>query len=948
MLVDPQTDYENEKIEGVEMPGSGAKRIAEPTSTTQKSSTIHDRVKVEDQPQGVPDWNSPDNSNVERKRESGHSFLLQMLKYADKNDVLLIILGTLGAIGDGVSTPAFMIIMSGLINTFGRGINGSPSAFMDQISKYSLYYVYVGLGVGFASFLENAEAAAWIKTGERQSSRLRYLYLKAILRQDESYFDTKGADSVDVVNIVAADTHAIQEVISEKVPHFIANLSTFLASYAVGFYLTTSLALISLVFIPLLVVPGLLYGRILAGLARKMHVEYNKAGTIAEQAISSIRTVYAFSGEEKTLHQYSCAVQTTVQLGLKQGLAKGIAIGSNGVVFAIWGFLSWYGSRLIINKGLNGGKVIATGMSAIIGGLALGSALPNLQYFMEASVAGARIFEMIERVPAIDPEDEAGLIIADGNEVKGEIEFKNVSFSYPARPKSLVIDDLTLHIPAGKTMALVGGSGSGKSTVVALLLRFYDPHKGVITLDGTPIKNFQLKSLRLMMGLVSQEPALFATTIKNNILLGKEGANMEEIIEAAKKSNAHNFISQLPEGYETQVGERGVQMSGGQKQRIAIARAMLKNPPILLLDEATSALDAESEQVVQAALDQAAIGRTTLVIAHRLSTIYGADKIAVMQNGRVIEMGHHEELSRKESSAYAALIQVSRDDHKIMSNDVTSSHSGPIDSGSALRKSASGRISTDRFDEGTVQPEKIDRAKQKREIRDYSLVFTALAVACFLTNTLNHYNFAKMGERLTKRVRERMLANILRFEIGWFDSPQNTTGAICARLASEANMVRALVGDRWSLIITTVVATLTAATFGLILTWRFALVVIVVQPLVVVCFYMRRVLIKNMSEKALGAQEQSSSLAAEAVVHHRTIAAFASYSSVLDLFDRLQDDSRRSATRQAMIGGLGLSGAQIMTFFSRALDFWYGGLLISKTQLTMAMIDPRPNHKYQS
>ncbi|KAH6555644.1 hypothetical protein KP509_36G048300 [Ceratopteris richardii] len=993
MLVDSKADNENQKIEGVEMPESGAKRVLEPISTTQKSSTVHDLVKMEDQQQGVPKRNSPEDSDVEMKNESSRSFLVHMLQYADKYDVLLMILGTLGAIGDGISTPGLMVIMSGLINTFGRGTSGDPSAFMDQISKYALYFIYVGLAVGVAAFLE---AATWIKTGERQSSRLRYLYLKAILRQDESYFDTQAADTADVVNIVAADTHTIQEVISEKVPHFIANLSTFIGSYVVGFYLTTRLAAISLVFIPLLVVPGLLYGRILAGLARKMHVEYNKAGAIAEQAISSIRTVYAFSGEEKTLHQYSRALQTTVQLGLKQGLAKGLAIGSNGVVFAIWAFLSWYGSNLIINEGLNGGKVIATGLTAILGGLALGNALPNLKYFMEASVAGARIFEMIERVPSIDPEDETGLVIAHGNEVKGEIEFKNVSFSYPARPKSLVIDDLTVHIPAGKTMALVGGSGSGKSTVVALVLRFYDPHKGVITLDGTPIKNFQLKSLRSMMGLVSQEPALFATTIKHNILLGKEGATMEEIIEAAKKSNAHNFISQLPEGYETQVGERGVQMSGGQKQRIAIARAMLKDPPILLLDEATSALDAESEQVVQAALDQAAIGRTTLVIAHRLSTIHSADQIAVLQNGRIIEMGHHEELSRKESSAYAALIQASRDDRKVPSADVTSIHPGPRYSSSALRKSTSSRFSTDRFEEGAAQPEDLgtvhtpsyvdssppslrrlvmlnrpewrqgllgtlgasifgviqplyaftlgsvisayystDRAKQKREIRDYSLVFTALAVACFLTNTLQHYNFAKMGERLTKRVRERLLANILRFEIGWFDRPENTTGAICGRLASEANMVRALVGDRWSLIITTIVATLTAATFGLILSWRLAVVIIVVQPLVVVCFYMRRVLIKNMSQKALGTQQQSSHLAAEAVVHHRIIAAFTSYSSILHLFETLQDDSRRSATRQAMLGGLGLSGAQITTFFSWALDFWYGGRLVSKGQVTM-------------
>ncbi|MCO5594067.1 hypothetical protein L7F22_048088 [Adiantum nelumboides] len=927
--------------------------------------------------------------------------LWRMLRYADKYDVFLMMVGTLGAIGDGISTPSLMVIMSGLIDVFGKGVGERPGAFMDQISKYAVYFIYIGMCVGVASFVE---ASAWIKTGERQCSRLRCLYLKAILRQDDGFFDVQGTDTSDVVNSVAVDTETIQEVLSEKVPHFLVNISTFVGSYVVGFYLTTRLAVISLAFIPLLVIPGLLYGRILAGLARKMHAEYRKAGVVAEQALSSIRTVYAFTGEERTLHQYSRALEGTVQLGLKQGLAKGLAVGSNGVTFGIWGFLSWYGSTLVINSGLNGGKVVATGLAAIIGGLALGNSLPNLKYFMEASVAGARICEMIERVPTIDSENKKGLVLGPG-EVKGEIELKNVSFTYPARPQSPIFNDFTLQIPASKTMALVGGSGSGKSTVVALLLRLYDPHQGLISLDGTPIKLIQLKCLRAQMGLVSQEPALFATTVKHNILLGKEGASMEDVMAASKKANAHNFIAQLPNGYETQVGERGVQMSGGQKQRIAIARAMLKDPPILLLDEATSALDAESEGVVQDALDQAALGRTTLVVAHRLSTIRNADLIAVLQNGKVVEIGDHNELLAKDG-AYAAMVQAASigDDARnaTPSGAVGAAHSGPRYSASVLRKSTSSRVSfgVDLSGElnlqaveepgavvlqslppsanslppsfrrlialnkpewrqallgtlgasvfGIIQPlyaftlgsvitafYMTNHSRQRRLIRDYSLVFAALTVACFLTNALQHYNFGAMGERLTMRVRQRMLANILRFEVGWFDEPANSSGAVCGKLALEANMVRALVGDRWSLIVTTAVATVAAATFGLVISWRLAVVIIAVQPLVIVCFYVRKVLIKNMSSQALSLQQQSSHLAAEAVVHHRIIAAFSSQESVLQLFSNLQDDSRRAATRQALLGGLGLGSAQLTTFFSWALDFWYGGRLVSKGLLTL-------------
>ncbi|PKI46501.1 hypothetical protein CRG98_033058, partial [Punica granatum] len=262
---------------------------------------------------------------------------------------------------------------------------------------------------------------------------------------------------------------------------------------------------------------------------------------------------------------------------------------------------------------------------------ALGAGLPNLKYFSEACSAGERIMEVINRVPKIDSDSMDGEIL---DNISGEVEFKNVEFAYPSRPESLILRNFCLKVPAGRTVALVGGSGSGKSTVISLIQRFYDPNGGEILLDGVGIEKLQLKWLRSQMGLVSQEPALFATSIKENILFGKEDATFDEVVEAAKASNAHNFISQLPQGYGTQVGERGVQMSGGQKQRIAIARAIIKSPRLLLLDEATSALDSESERVVQEALDKASIGRTTIVIAHRLSTIRNADIIAVVQNGQ--------------------------------------------------------------------------------------------------------------------------------------------------------------------------------------------------------------------------------------------------------------------------------------------------------------------------
>nr|CAB3450016.1 unnamed protein product [Digitaria exilis] len=425
------------------------------------------------------------------------------------------------------------------------------------------------------------------------------------------YFDLRpGSTTSEVVTTVSTDSLAVQDALAERVPNLVTNAAMFLGSYAVAFALMWRLALAALPSVLLLVVPGLVYGRVLTGLARRVREHYaSLPGAVAERAVSSARTVYSFAAETSTVARFSAVLEETVRLGLRQGLVKGVAVGSNGVTFAIWAFNVWYGSRLVMYHGYQGGTVFAVSTAIVGGGVALGWGLSNVKYLSEASVAAERIMEMIRRVPKIDSESDAGV---DLDHVNGELEFKNVKFHYPSRPESPVFTNFSLRVPAGRTLALVGASGSGKSTVIALLERFYDPLAGEVTLDGVDIRRLRLKWLRAQMGLVSQEPALFATTIRENILFGKEHATDEEVIAAAKAANAHEFILQLPQGYETQVGERGIKMSGGQKQRIAIARAILKSPKVLLFDEATSALDSRSERVVQEALELASMGRTTI------------------------------------------------------------------------------------------------------------------------------------------------------------------------------------------------------------------------------------------------------------------------------------------------------------------------------------------------
>ncbi|KAH9301194.1 hypothetical protein KI387_012777 [Taxus chinensis] len=914
--------------------------------------------------------------------DKGRKFSVRnVFRYADKVDVGLMIMGTLGAVLDGMSTPVLVIVVSRILNTIGGGQEDGSHTFMDRINQYALYFVYTAIAVWLASSLEGI---CWTRTGERQAFCIRTRYLKAVLRQDVGFFDNGGTTTSEVVTSISKDTLAIQVALSEKIPNFLMNTSLFVFSYAASFYLSWKLALVAFPLLVLLVIPGFLYGRVLMGLASKLHTEYNKSGIIVEQALSSIRTVYSFVGEKRTLDNYSAALDDLVKLGVKQGLAKGLAIGSNGVSFAIWSVLSWYASRLVMYHGESGGRVFATGLSFITGGLALGTALPNLKYFSEAFVAACRISEMIERVPAIDCDDNRGEVM---DKVNGELDFKNVGFAYPSRPHTEVLHNFCLTIPGGQTVALVGSSGSGKSTVVALLERFYDPVAGDIMVDGINIKNLQLRWWRNQIGLVNQEPALFATSIEENIRFGKEGATMQDIVSAAMASNAHNFISQLPQGYNTPVGEGGTQMSGGQKQRIAIARAMIKNPPILLLDEATSALDAESEKVVQQALDQASMGRTTVVIAHRLSTIQNANKIVVVQRGQVIESGCQEDLLNQSDGVYKMLWSMQQQHHESIKKEnligqeagaayartsnlrrqsnssSTSGLSTHLEDTSIRSNGAVGKPST--FCKllalsapewkkaivgstcalvfGSVQPIYAfvlgsmmsaffirDHQEMKLKIRSYDLVFFSLFIISFTVNVVQHYNFAAMGELITKRLRESILAKVLTFEVEWFDQEDISSGAICSMLANEANVVKSLVTDRISLAIQTCTAVVFAVALGLSIAWRLAIVMIATQPLTILCFYTRKVLLKNMSKKSGDAQNQCSQIATEAVANHRTITAFCSNERVLSLFRETQIHTRKEGIRQSWIAGIGLGIAQSLTFLNWGFDYWYGGRLVGK------------------
>lgn len=390
-----------------------------------------------------------------------------------------------------------------------------------------------------------------------------------------------------------------------------------------------------------------------AGDTAKAHA---KTSMIAGEGVSNIRTVAAFNAQSKILSLFCHELRVPQKRSLYRSQTSGFLFGlSQLALYGSEALILWYGAHLVSKGESTFSKVIKVFVVLVITANSVAETVSLAPEIIRGGEAVGSVFSVLDRQTKIDPDD------ADADPVetiRGDIDFRHVDFAYPSRPDVMVFRDFNLRIRAGHSQALVGASGSGKSSVIAMIERFYDPLAGKVMIDGKDIRRLNLKSLRLKIGLVQQEPALFAATIFDNIAYGKDGATESEVIEAARAANAHGFISGLPEGYKTPVGERGVQLSGGQKQRIAIARAVLKNPTVLLLDEATSALDAESECVLQEALERLMRGRTTVVVAHRLCTIRGVDCIGVIQDGRIVEQGSHSELVSRPEGAYSRLLQL--------------------------------------------------------------------------------------------------------------------------------------------------------------------------------------------------------------------------------------------------------------------------------------------------
>lgn len=555
-----------------------------------------------------------------------------------------------------LATMAFPYITGNLLDS---AISGTSTGFLGDINSIALALMGILVIQAFLSFFRIKLFAI---VGEKSLADMRKAVYERIIRLPMNFFANRRVGELS--SRITADLSQIQDTVTTVLAEFLRQLSTLIVGVILIIGISGKLTLIMISVFPLLIIAAVWFGKKVRKLAREAQDQLADTGVIVEETLQAISNVKAFTNENFETNRYKNSMAKVVSLALRNANYRGAF--SSFIIFSLFGsivLIIWQGSMMIQAGELSFGNLTSFIIYTMFIGGSVGGFADQYAQIQKTLGATQRVREILkEKIEpeGINPDSELSVKSIDSsvNKLSGNIQFKSVSFHYPSRKDIEVIKNLSFEVKSGEQIAIVGPSGAGKSTLVSLLMRFYDPQKGQILFDQIPNEEIDLNKLRSNIGIVPQDVQLFGGTIKDNIKYGNPEANDEEIISAAKRANAHEFIMGFPEQYDTIVGERGVKLSGGQRQRIAIARALLKNPAILILDEATSSLDSESERLVQEALDELMKGRTSIVIAHRLSTVKNANKILVLQNGSLSEWGTHNELLEIENGMYKYLLSL--------------------------------------------------------------------------------------------------------------------------------------------------------------------------------------------------------------------------------------------------------------------------------------------------
>ncbi|CAF1024330.1 unnamed protein product [Adineta ricciae] len=957
--------------------------------------------------------------------------LKKLFRYATSIDIVFMMIGTVAALVHGSGLPLLILIFGHVLDSFtdqakticsinvtslsqqycpdsmeftsiniGTLISQcnityanftlSTSMLTDTIQKQVLYLVAVGCIIIVVAYVQ---VSFWIMSAENQSRAIRQTLFQNILHKDMSFFDTH--------KIGELDAHLSQSVskIQDGIGHKIGTLIQFLASLITGFIIGIfndmirnelyyyrilgfstgwKLSFVILSTVSFIFLPAAFFSWLATRLTMVELQASGKAAAVVEEVLSSIRTVFAFNGQDYEIKRYGKHLEAVKKSSIKKTMTTSATMSFVWlIIYCTYALGFWYGAKLVRDGEYTSGQVFTTFFAIIIGIFQLGQAAPHIQALVQARATAFIVWQLIDAPCTIISNKKIGLTKKC---LMGDIQFSEVCFRYPSRPDTLVLNRVSFDIKPGQTIALVGSSGSGKSTCVHLLTRFYDPHAGSIKIDGISIKDYDLEWLRQQIGVVNQEPILFHGTIRDNILLGKQTATDQELEEAAKMANAHDFIMNLPQKYETQVDARGATLSGGQKQRIAIARALIGNPQILLLDEATSALDNESEKVVQEALRRAAENRTMLIIAHRLSTIRDADKIVVMHQGAIVEEGTHASLTRLQGIYYNLIKQnklsETRDilEHHVYMNDESKEKrtSDMIPSKIMVEEEVMNRTTVREntiwtilkinkpewllllfgsliaFINGANQPiggillskmfsifQECSNTVQEQRVLTIILLLLGLGVFTLIVMSLQNYLFIRSGEALVERLRLKLFDALLHQEIAYFDEPENNTGALCNHLANDTSAAQGVIGIYLSVMCQNAGALGVGLLLGFVFSWQLTLLVIGFLPLNILGGLLQSRLMTGFERTNNEALVESWKISLETIQNIRTVVQLTKEKYFYEQYQQCLDTSYRSSIKRAHIFGLFYALSTSTFFFTLAALFALGAFLVEKDQITL-------------
>ncbi|EPY82643.1 ATP-binding cassette, sub-family B (MDR/TAP), member 11-like protein [Camelus ferus] len=728
---------------------------------------------------------------------------------------------------------------------------------------------------------------------------------------------------------------------------YFQRMTTSICGFLLGFYQGWKLSLVIISVSPLIGIGAAIIGLSVSKFTDYELKAYAKAGSVADEVISSIRTVAAFGGEKREVERYEKNLVFAQRWGIRKGIVMGFFTGFMWcLIFLCYALAFWYGSKLVLDDGeYTAGTLVQIFLSVIVGALNLGNASSCLEAFAAGRAAATSIFETIDRKPLIDCMSEDGYKL---DQIKGEIEFHNVTFHYPSRPEVKILSNLSMVVKSGEMTALVGSSGAGKSTALQLIQRFYDPSEGMVTLDGHDIRSLNIQWLRAQIGIVEQEPVLFSTTIAENIRYGRKDATMEDIVRAAKEANAYSFIMDLPQQFDTLVGEGGGQMSGGQKQRIAIARALVRNPKILLLDMATSALDNESEAMVQEALSKIQHGHTIISVAHRLSTVRAADIIIGFEHGK--DETEDAFLERKQTfsrGSYQASLRASiRQRSKSQLSYL--GHEPPL--GVVDHKST---YEEDKKDKNIPVEEDIEPAPVRRILKinapewPYMLVGSVGAAvngtvtpfyAFLFSQILGGYAFAKSGELLTKRLRKLGFRAMLGQDIGWFDDLRNSPGALTTRLATDASQVQGATGSQIGMMVNSFTNITVAMIIAFFFSWKLSLVIVCFFPFLALSGAVQTRMLMGFATHDKEALEVAGQITNEALSNIRTVAGVGKEKQFIEAYETELEKPYKTAIQKANVYGICFGFSQCIVFVANSASYRYGGYLIPNEGLHFSYV----------